>query len=354
MFLSIIFLITILLAAIFTNVIRKLALKLKIVDHPDQDRKRHEKPIALLGGMAIFLCFWLVLGYIWFFTDKLGQNINAIQLLSMFLSSSLLMTVGFFDDRYNLNAKLRLVLVSISAILVIIFAIDLSIVTNPLGGNFKLDWWQWSCGWASLSLIGDLVVFAWIMGMMFTVKILDGLDGLATGITAIGALMIFFLASTSLFYQADVRIISLILVGACLGFLIFNFYPAKIFLGEGGGLFLGFILGVLAVVAGGKIATALLVMAIPILDLAWVIYRRLKSKQSIFEGDRQHVFFRVVDAGMSQPKTVLFLYLISFLFGISTLILPSKLKILALLLLVALFLIGEKFFIKYVHKNKTS
>jgi len=185
----------------------------------------------------------------------------------------------------------------------------------------------------TFSILSGLIVFVWLLGMMYTTKISDGLDGLSTGIVLIGALMIFFLSRTGKFFQPDVAVVALILAGACLGFLFFNFYPAKIFLGEGGGLFLGFILGVLAIIAGGKIATALLVMAIPMLDFIRVIYLRFKIKQPLLKGDRRHLHYQLLDLGLGHRQTVLILYAISFAFGLTTLFLKSQEKMIVLLLL---------------------
>jgi UDP-GlcNAc:undecaprenyl-phosphate GlcNAc-1-phosphate transferase len=138
-----------------------------------------------------------------------------------------------------------------------------------------------------------------------------------------------------------------------MGFLILNFHPAKIFLGESGSLFIGFILGILAIISGGKIATALLVMAIPVLDLIRVMYLRIRHHQPIFRGDRMHLHFRLRDAGFSERVTVLFLYAVSFIFGLTTLFLPSKAKLIVLVFLsLAMFLVG--FFFKEdkrVNKN---
>jgi UDP-GlcNAc:undecaprenyl-phosphate GlcNAc-1-phosphate transferase len=202
-----------------------------------------------------------------------------------------------------------------------------------------------SIPWSAVAItLGDLLVFIWLLGMMYTTKILDGLDGLATGIVMIGGVMVFLLTQTKQFYQPDVGILALVFVGVCLGFLIFNFHPAKIFLGEGGSLFIGFILGILAIISGGKIATALLVMAIPVLDLIRVVYIRIRHHQGIFKGDRQHLHFRLRDAGFSEWRTVLFLYGVAFTFGLTTLFLPSKAKLVVLgvltvsMLLLSLFL----------------
>jgi UDP-N-acetylmuramyl pentapeptide phosphotransferase/UDP-N-acetylglucosamine-1-phosphate transferase len=138
-----------------------------------------------------------------------------------------------------------------------------------------------------------------------------------------------------------------------LGFLFFNFYPAKIFLGEGGGQFLGLMLGTLAIIAGSKIATALLVMAVPIVDLVWVILARLFGGQSIAQGDRRHLHFRLVDAGLRQWQAVLIFYGLSALFGFSALFMKSGFKLIALVILVLVVVFLEIYISKrlsYVKK----
>lgn len=325
------------LAVLLTAFIRKIAVKKRILDRPDGHRKLHNRPIPLLGGWAIFLAFWSIMGYLIFFTDVLGRNLQAQRLIGVFVGSLILMVLGYFDDKKDLSPKIRLSVSALAALIAIIGGVGLDRITNPLGGVFDLSVWQINLGsWGAISVLSALLVFFWLMGMMYTTKILDGLDGLSTGIVAIGALMIFFLSRTGKFYQPDIALVALVFAGACLGFLIFNFYPAKIFLGEGGGLFLGFLLGVLAVIAGGKIATALLVMAIPILDLIRVIYLRFKIKQPLFQGDRRHIHFQLLDLGLGHWQTVLILYAVSFAFGLTTLFLQSREKIMVLLLLAGL------------------
>lgn len=143
------------------------------------------------------------------------------------------------------------------------------------------------------------------------------------------------------FFQPDVAIVALVLAGSCLGFLFLNFNPAKIFLGEGGGQFLGLMLGSIAIIAGSKIATALLVMAVPIIDLVYVIVGRLKNRQSISEGDRRHLHFRLVDSGFKQWQAVLIFYLFAALFGISALFMTSGWKLITLLGLIFIVIILE-------------
>ncbi len=337
------FFLSLVVSIIFTVIVSKIASKYNIIDIPDGDRKKHRRKVPLLGGVAIFLSFWLVVGYSFFFTDLIAKNIQPTQLLWALVGSLLLILFGIFDDIKSISPLLRLIVSSLAVILVMMGGVGLISITNPLGGIIGLDFWQINfSGLGNFLVAADLLVFFWLMGMTHTTKILDGLDGLSTGVVAIGAMMIFFLTSTTKFFQPDVRLIALILAGVCVGFLIFNFFPAKIFLGESGGLFLGFILGVLAIIAGGKIATALLVMAVPIMDLILVIWQRFKAGQPIFKGDRRHLHFRLVDRGFTQRQSVLFLYLVAFLFGVTTLILPSLYKMITLLILIVLFIILEK------------
>lgn len=325
-----------------TLLIRKIAIAINIVDRPDGKRKLHLKPIPLLGGVALFFSFWTVVFYIAYFTNLFSKQINLVELWGIFLGSLLIVLMGVADDKYSLPVWLRFVVTMLAVFIVLFMGVELDKITNPLGGVIKLDSVGLYLSWINVAItIGDFLVFIWLMGMMYTTKILDGLDGLATGIAMIGGFMIFFLTQTKKFFQPDVGLVALIFAGVCLGFLIFNFHPAKIFLGEGGSLFIGFILGILAVISGGKIATALLVMAIPILDLIRVIYLRIRNHRHVFEGDREHLHFRLRDAGFSERGTVLFLYAVAFIFGLTTLFLQSKAKLVTLAgLAVVMCLVG--------------
>ena len=174
---------------------------------------------------------------------------------------------------------------------------------------------------------------------------------MVTGISAIGGLIIFLFTLTTKYYQPDIAFASLIFSGACLGFLIFNFHPAKIFLGDGGSLLLGFLLGVLAIISGGKIAIALLVLGIPIMDAAWVIARRLLNKKSPFQSsDKLHLHHRLLALGIGQTKTVLIYYILALSFGLVALFLQSKGKVFALIVLV-LVMLGFIIFLNKQNKN---
>ena len=316
------FILSFCLSVLGTIVVRRLARRANVVDQPDQGRKRHAVPVPLLGGLAIFAAFWLVIGYLLIFHPIVGLDILKEKLWWGFLSSLLLIFLGAADDIWKLPAGLRLIVTAFAAALAVAGGLGLSKITNPLGGTVPLPW-----------LLGDILVFVWLMGMMYTTKISDGMDGLATGLVAIGAIMIFLFSGSAKFFQPNVSLLALVFAGSCLGFLIFNFHSASIFLGEGGSLFIGFMLGVLAVISGGKLATALLVMAIPIFDLARVIYVRLRRGRSIFQADREHLYFQLLDRGFTERLIVLGFYIFSAAFGVSALFLQSREKVAAILFL---------------------
>ena len=322
--------------ALFSLAIKKIAGHFGIVDNPPADlasRKIHRAPVPLLGGLAIFLGFFLAVGLVWWREPQLFVHLLPRQLLALFFGSMILMVGGYLDDKYNLKPWQQIIFPVIAVLCVLFGGINLKEITNPFGGTVSLDFWR--VGGRLLAVDG--LVFVWLLGITYTTKILDGLDGLVAGLTAIGGLMIYFLASTEKFYQSDVALVALIFAAANLGFLILNFYPAKIFLGEGGSLLTGFVLGFLAIAAGGKIATTLLVMGLPAIDVLVTIIRRALSKHSPVVGDASHLHYRLLGAGLSQRQAVLFYYSLAVIFGILTLFLQSKQKLVAL---ISLFLLA--------------
>ncbi len=337
------FIVATLLSLILTLIVKNLAKKLNIFDYPDKERKWHDHLTPLLGGSAIFISFWLIVFYLYNFSGIVFKNFNAKQLILFFIAGLVLMVVGYCDDKYKIFYQYRLLFSALAVLLVLAGGLNFDGITNPFGGTIGLDFWKIQTSYFGTILVGvEILVFLWLMGMIYTVKILDGLDGLATGVVMIGALSVAALAGGSTkFFQPDVSLVALVLAGSCLGFLFVNFYPAKIFLGEGGGQFLGLMLGVIAIIAGSKIATALLVMAVPIIDLIWVVSSRLANGQSISQGDRRHLHFRLVDIGFKHWQAVLVFYGFSALFGFSALYMSSKFKIFSLLILVIGIIILE-------------
>ena len=343
MILALAFVASFLLSLGLTLLVKRLALKFKIVDSPSETRKIHTQAIPLLGGLAVFLAFFIVL---FIFNDYfLVGDLEWRHLLGFFGGGLIIMIGGFLDDKYSLPAKKQIIFPLLAILVVILGGVEIEKITNPFGGylNFQEIFW-----------LSPLLILVWLLGMMYTTKLLDGVDGLVTGIGAIGSFIIFLFTLTTQYYQPDIALAALILTGAALGFLIFNFYPAKIFLGEGGSLFFGYALGVLAIISGGKIAIALLIMGIPILDVLWTIMRRLLAGKNPFKfADKKHLHHRLLNLGLSQRQTVFVFYFLASIFGISGLFLQSRGKIFALGILIVIMLVVVLFFRRFDHLKET-
>ena len=315
-------LISFFISILATVAVRAIASRFKIVDRPGE-RKIHHQEIPLMGGLAVFTAFFATL---FIFSGRfLAGNLEWRHLLGFFIGAVLIIGGGIIDDKYNLSPRYQIVFPLLAVAAVIIGGVEIEKISNPLGGYIYLR---------DFIYLGYLLIAFWLLGMMYTTKLLDGVDGLVSGIGAIGGLVIFLFTITTRYYQPDIALAALIFTGAALGFLVFNFHPAKIFLGEGGSLFVGFVLGVLAIISGGKIAIALLVMGIPILDVAWTIIRRLAQGRNPFKfSDNKHLHHRLLALGLGQRRTVLVFYVLSLLFGLSGLFLQSRGKAWALLIL---------------------
>lgn len=324
------------LALAFTPLVKKLAFFLRIVDEPSSHPKKiHSKTMPLLGGAAIFISFILTLGaYVIF--GKPDFNVVPLKFfLGIIFGGLVLVLGGAVDDKYNLPPKVLWLFPALASLIIVWSGIGVGIkfISNPFGAPINLDY-------IFLGLpLSAFFIWLWMVGMIFTTKLLDGLDGLCAGIALIGGLTMFALSLTEKVNQPITASLAIIFVGAVLGYLFFAFNPASIFLGEGGSTFLGFILGVLAVISGAKIATALLVMGIPILDVAWVIVKRLWYRKSPFSGDRQHLHFKLLDIGLTQRQSVLILYTISAIFGGVAIFLQSLGKLIALIILLGVMVI---------------
>lgn len=338
---------TFFISLVLTPLIALLMRRLGVVDRPTQKRKIHKKSIPLGGGIAIFLSFFILIFWALFIGKDIGHDITATSVWGIFAAGIVLFIGGFLDDKYTLSPLKQILFPIIASVVTIMCGIGLQSITNPTGGILRLDMLSISLsGLGNFLVLADTLVFFWLMGMMFTTKLLDGIDGLSTGIVTIGALIIFFLSRQPQWFQPEVSLFSIIFMASCLGFLVWNFHPAKIFLGEGGSLFIGFILGALAIISGSKIATTLLVMGLPMLDVARVIFMRIRKRKSIFVGDSEHLHFRLLHSGLDQRQTVLLLYVIAFAFGISTLFLQTNQKLIALLFLFMLMMLLVLYFSK--------
>ena len=232
------------------------------------------------------------------------------ELAGFMLASVVLMLVGIRDDMRELFWKTQLFFQMAMAFFVFIVGVRIYYITNPFtGGVLNLN----SGGMVIFSLA--LVVF-WVVFVINAINWIDGVDGLSGGISLISIGTIFLLSFKPEVNQPPVAIISSILFGAVLGFLIFNFNPARILAGTSGAMFLGLTLSILAVFSGTKIATAILVLVIPSIDFIWVIGERMRRKQSIFEADNNHLHHKLLEIGWSQKKIALYYYAITMLIAL--------------------------------------
>jgi len=328
------FLSSLFLTFLLTAGVRFVMRTWKIVDMPKTEkRKIHKKKIPLGGGLAIFFSFF-IFSTIAYLLKDVGDSIPVRILIYVFVASVVLIVGGFLDDAKTLRPIQQIWFPVLAAGIIAFAGIGPREITNPLGGTFFLG----------ETIFANLLVFCWLLGMMFTTKFLDGLDGLVSGIVSIGAIMIFFLSRQEQWFQPEVATLAIIFAGACLGFLVWNWHPAKIFLGEGGSLFTGFILGVLAIISGGKIMTTLLVVGIPFLDVLRVMFMRWKRKRPLHVGDSEHLHFKLLQSGMTQKQVVLLMYALSFTFGVTTLFLQSREKVVAFAFLFILMLLLAMYF----------
>jgi UDP-GlcNAc:undecaprenyl-phosphate GlcNAc-1-phosphate transferase len=269
----------------------------KLPDFRSSGRHLHKKGVIRFGGVAIILAFSSTL-----LLDH--RLVITQQIVGVIFACLIILVVGVIDDIAQLSWKIQIILQVLAVAVVFFFGIHLDYVTNPLGGiiSFAGQWGRY---------MGFFLAALWVIFLMNALNWVDGIDGLSGGITAIGAASIFFLSMRADVNQPPVAIISVALVGNMLAFLLFNFYPAKIIAGTSGSMFMGFILGILGIFAGAKIATTALVMVVPLIDACWVIYERLRSGKSIFLADKRHLHHRLMQLGWSQKKICLVYYVIT-------------------------------------------
>ena len=309
MFYLITFFTAFVLAVVITPLAIKLGQRLGIVDQPG-GRLQHEGVIPRIGGVGIFIGFFAVAVTLFAFTapETLRERLPFIGLLG---GAIFAFGFGLLDDWKDFSATPQFIAQFVLVVIAIVTTIFIEEVTLPFFGFQRFPWY----------ITYPLTTF-WIMGMMNTINFLDGLDGLATGIAVIAALL--FTIHMINLGQPEEAWYALAFAGACLGFLIFNFNPAKIFLGSAGAMVLGYVLACLSILAPARVATALLVMAVPIADTAWQILNRWRSGRSPFKGDRGHLHFRLIDSGWSQRRIVWTYWIVSAGFGGASLLIESR------------------------------
>jgi UDP-GlcNAc:undecaprenyl-phosphate/decaprenyl-phosphate GlcNAc-1-phosphate transferase len=304
-------------AALLTPLAVRLGKQWGIVDRPG-GRRSHQGEIPRIGGLGIYPAFVLAAVLPVILGVPRDDPLELTRLVGVLLGMGVVWIVGLLDDRYKLPPWVQLGGLAIAAMVAIAFKVFVEVFNNPLTDQqIWVDWY-----------LMVPITLGWLIVMSDTVNMVDGLDGLAAGVTAIAA-GVLFIHMQSL-GQYSVSLLPLALIGCCLGFLVFNFYPARIFLG-GGAYVLGYALGALAIVGGAKFASVLMVLWLPIVDIVWQIYSRWRRGQPIALGDRGHLHLRLQDLGWPMGRIVLLYYGITALLGAMALLSPLRILKLGIL-----------------------
>jgi UDP-GlcNAc:undecaprenyl-phosphate GlcNAc-1-phosphate transferase len=342
----IVFVVSLTLALGLTPLSTRIGRGLGIVDQPG-GRRTHAGNVPRTGGIALFGGFIGGAALIFIFWRPTNPE-DVRRLVAVVAGTVSVFLFGLWDDRCELPAWPQFAAQGLAALIAIAGTVFIERFTNPLSNELVVipDMVPFF-GWA---LVVAITVF-WVIGMMNTVNWLDGLDGLATGVGLIAAIM--FAIHSYRLGQLEIALFPTALAGACLGFLPFNFYPARLFLGTAGAMVLGYALATLSILAPARIATALLVLGIPIVDVAWLIFSRWRRGTSPARAGRDHLHHRLLDLGLSQRQIVVTYYLFCLLFGGLALVAPSRIfKLIALLVLSAGTLIALWWLSRRVARNR--
>lgn len=328
-------------AFITTPLVRAIVLRYRVMDRPNE-RKPHEKAIPTMGGLAMCFAFFVtVMGANAIYKNWFGQILFPnFRPLYLALGSIPLIITGILDDQYRINYKWKLMVQFVVALIMIHFGYEIHGITNPFGGET-----------VSLGMFSKPATIIWFLFIINAINFIDGIDGLAAGVSLI-AVLTTFVVSFHLNNQ-EVALLTIILAGSILGFLRYNFYPATIFMGDTGSLFLGFLIASLSLRSAQKSSTAvalvtpIVILGLPILDAIAVVIRRWISGRNVFYPDLEHVHHRLLKMGLSKPQAVILLYLIALIFGATGFALSAaRYQFVALILLytgVIFFIAFQKF-----------
>lgn len=308
-----------------TPFVKSLAQRIGAVDKPDEARRVHKKPTPLLGGLAIFYGFTISVLCL----SQIDAGVRG-----MIIGGIIIVVCGIFDDIHPMRAWVKLLCQIVAAVIVVLHGVTIARISMPEiiapGGALELG------------IFSIPITIIWIVGVTNAVNLIDGLDGLASGVSAIASMTLFCIALIA--SEGNIAIITAALAGACFGFLPYNFNPAKIFMGDTGAMFLGFILSTVSIMGLFKAYAVIsfivpfIVLGLPLFDTSFAILRRIKNHKPIMEADRGHLHHRLLDMGFSQKQTVSILYLISTVLGLSAVVLIGAGAIRALVLLAAVIL----------------
>jgi len=300
--LALAFVVSAVLSLLLTPVVRRLAIRLDNVDHPE-DRRVNKAPVPRGGGVAVAVSFLVVaIGGIVVNGQTgivpLPRSMESMELVGLLAGGATATALGILDDTFQLRARWQLLGQVALAAGAIATGIVVSNISNPFDSR-RIEFIE-------PFAIGFTVL--WIVGMINSINFIDGLDGLSSGIALIAAATLGLISLTGEVAQPFIGILCFGLAGALLGFLRWNFHPASIFIGTSGVMFVGYTLAVLSIMGAAKVAVALLVLGVPIIDTFWIIVRRLATGRSPFTPDRGHIHHRLLDLGLSHSQTVLVIY----------------------------------------------
>ncbi len=317
-----------LLALALTPLAHRLALRWGMTAAPG-GRRQHAGVIPRFGGLALTGAYLAAVGLIWLWLPPSGDD--AIRLRGVLLGTVIIFVGGALDDRFDLSPRAQILIQGLAAGVAMLHLVFIGVFTEPFQGQqvpFEATW----------PLLAYAITLIWMLGIMNAVNWLDGLDGLAAGVGTIAMLM--FAWHSYRLGQTTVAAVPLALAGALLGFLPANFAPARLFLGSAGAYVLGYNLATLSILAPAKIATTLLVLALPLLDGVWRIVDRVLRGRSPFHGDRRHLHYLLLDRGWAVQRIVLVYYLVALVFGLVAIFAPTGLsKLVVLVLLGSLVLV---------------
>lgn len=309
--------------------------KLKLLDRPGKYGLKR-RPIPYYGGILIFIAFII--------SVFLFVNFS-VEVAGLLIAAAMIVITGFFDDYFSISPVIRLVVQVLAAIVLVYCGVGVLSISSPFGGSLDLS----TIKIYGIPLFGALFTVFWIVLITNTMNFLDGVPGLSSGVSFIAYITIFVLSirpdiHTNLASQETVALLALILAFIALAFVIFDFPPAKILMGDTGSTFFGFMLAALSIFSGGKVATAFLVLGVPILDAGWVILRRVFEGKKPWSGDYKHLHHRLLGLGFKDHTVLFIIYGLSIVFGaLAVICTNTKQKfsvIIGLLVLMIVLVIG--------------
>ena len=306
-----------------TPLVRRFAGVIGAIDVPLDDRRMHKSPVPRLGGLAIFAGFM--------FSTLVFSDLN-MPLRGILIGAVIIVVLGCVDDVVRLHYAIKLVFQLAAALVVVLHGLVIDVLANPLFFWFGPEHIQ-------LGVMSAPFTIIWIMALTNAVNFIDGLDGLACGVSLIGSVSLLVIALVK--GSPEVALLMAALCGGCLGFLPFNLNPAKLFMGDTGATFLGFILatasiqGLFKMYAIISFAVPFLILGLPIFDIFVSVFRRLFSGKSPAHADRSHIHHRLIDMGFSQKQAVTILYVISAILGLTAVVLTTAGEVRAIMVLLA-------------------